>query len=188
MAQELWQLYDEQGNALPGKGATKKETGRGLLHAAAHVWMWRRHNNDIEILLQKRAQHKRTWAGLLDISAAGHIDLGETPLQTAVRETREEIGLDVAAADLQLFSVFRTKMAYGNIIENEFQWLYLVELGESDNFTLQANEVDAVLWQPLSIFKNSCLTDTYVPHGDLYYQLVIDAVERYSSDSIILSA
>jgi isopentenyl-diphosphate delta-isomerase len=153
MTQELWQLYDEQGNALPGKGAIKAAIGQGLLHAAAHVWIWRRNGTDIEVLLQQRAQGKMTWAGLLDISAAGHIDLGETPLETAIRETREEIGLDVNTANLKLFSVLRTHMTYGDIIENEFQWLYEHELGKNNLFTLQAKEVDAVVWQPLSIFK-----------------------------------
>src|SRR5688572_29603237 len=78
----LIQLYDEQGDQIPGKGASGKDIlDKGLLHAAAHVWIWRRaKKGQIEILLQKRADELRTWPGRYDISTAGHIDLDDRPL------------------------------------------------------------------------------------------------------------
>jgi len=39
--EELWQLFDENGQALQGQGATKDETfEKGLLHGASHIWIW----------------------------------------------------------------------------------------------------------------------------------------------------
>lgn len=99
---ELWQLYDEQGRPVIGKGSTKDDVfGKALLHGASHVWIWRHKGNKIQILLQKRAADKRTWPNYYDISAAGHIDLGEDPITAAVRETKEEIGHDVPDTDLR---------------------------------------------------------------------------------------
>ena len=99
---ELWQLYDEQGNALSGEGSTKEQVfSKGLLHGASHVWIWHRINDVYEVLLQKRAVNKRTWPNRYDISAAGHIDLGETPIAAALRETKEEIGLVINETDLK---------------------------------------------------------------------------------------
>lgn len=123
---EQWQLYDEQGRALEGQGANKEAVfNDGILHGASHVWIWRRDSSgEIEILLQRRAANKRTWPGRYDISAAGHIDLGETPLIAALREAKEEINLDIDSNDLKLFGVHRAYMqAENGAIENEFQWL-----------------------------------------------------------------
>ncbi len=58
MSEQL-QLYDEQGRALQGQGASKTVVhGQGLLHGGSHVWIWRIKDGTIEILLQKRAGQK----------------------------------------------------------------------------------------------------------------------------------
>lgn len=176
---ELWQLYDEQGQPIPGEGATKDEVfSKGTLHAASHVWIWRKNNGITEILLQKRAASKRTWPNLFDISTAGHIDLGETPLEAALREAKEEINLDVASHDLKLFGVHRTYLQTdGGTIENEFQWLYSLELPSASDFTLQETEVESLVWVSMEQFKTECGGDQYVPHGKFYYDMVISAIE-----------
>lgn len=184
--QELWQLYSEQGEPLPGQGAAKADVfNNGTLHAASHVWMWRRTDHGPEVLLQKRASHKMTWPDCYDISAAGHIDLGETPLQAALRESKEEIGLEIPPAKLQLFSVYRAHLrASKDAVENEFQWLYILEITEdAQQFTMQAKEVSSVEWKPLADFTTETrgVSEDYVPHGELYYDTVIAAVTRASS-------
>ncbi len=178
---ELWQLYDEQGRALVDKGAIPSDVfDKGLLHGAAHVWIWRAHNGGVEVLLQKRAADKNTWPNYYDISAAGHIDLGEDPITAALRETQEEIGIDVAAADLALINVQRSyKKAENRAIENEFNWVYLLELPVNTTFRLQKSEVAELDWKTLADFKAEVAegTEKYVPHGKLYFDTVIAAVE-----------
>lgn len=176
---ELWQLYDEQGQALTGKGAMKNDVfDKGLLHGASHVWIWCKVNDTIEILLQKRATDKRTWPNRYDISAAGHIDLDEKPLDAALREAKEEINLDIVSDELKLFGVHRAYLKADNrAIENEFQWLYSLELASNTDFTLQTSEVESLAWIPLSKFKVECTGDQYVPHGTLYYDTVSTAIE-----------
>ena len=179
---ELWQLYDERGEPLAGKGDTKSNVfGKGLLHGAAHVWIWRNNNGITEVLLQKRAAGKPTWPNRYDISAAGHIDLGETPLVAALRETKEEINVTVAADGLRLFGVHRAHLqAESGAVENEFQWLYSLELASDTPFKLQTTEVAAMVWLPLSQFERGCLGEQYVPHGQLYYDTVIAAIAAAS--------
>ncbi|CAN5633654.1 hypothetical protein BH23PAT2_BH23PAT2_05520 [soil metagenome] len=181
---ELWQLFDEQGNALQGEGATKDDIfAKGLLHGASHVWIWRKKEDFVEVLLQKRAANKRTWPNRLDISAAGHIDLGEDPLTAAMRETKEEIGLKVDQESLQEFGKVKTYMTAENgAIENEFQWLYLLKFADNSEFTLQEAEVDSLAWKKLDDFVIECGSDLYVPHGEEYYGKVISAIKTASSN------
>ncbi len=44
------------------------------------------------VLLLKRAEHKRLWPGLYN-APGGHVEQGETPVETAARELAEETGL-----------------------------------------------------------------------------------------------
>ncbi len=181
--QELWQLYDKQGRAIPNKGAAKDEVfSDGLLHGASHVWIYRFSDGIPEILLQKRAASKRTWPNRFDISAAGHIDLGESAITAAVRETQEEIGLTVKDDDLELISVQRAYLvAENDAIENEFQWVYLYELSASNKFSLQESEVASTIWQSLTDFEAATVTqpepDAYVPHGVHYFATVARSIK-----------
>jgi isopentenyl-diphosphate Delta-isomerase len=183
--QELWQLYDKQGRPLSGKGASKDDTYTlGLLHGAAHVWIWRKIENNVSVLVQKRAADKRTWANLYDISAAGHIDLAEEPLTAALRETKEEIGLDVSEKDLQFIGIqYSYLIAENNAIEHEFQWLYLLEVKSEAFFTLQTSEVESLEWKTLGAFKKEVLREhqeTYVTHGYTYFKTLLEAIEQSS--------
>lgn len=186
MTDELWQLYDEQGRPLAGKGETKNAVfTKGLLHGAAHVWMWRSGDNGPEVLLQKRAASKRTWPNCYDISAAGHIDLGEEPLDAAIRETKEEIGLDITEDQFKLIGVERAHMmAPTGDLENEFEWLYLLHIPNETVFTMQEIEVASVEWKPLGDFKQETTGQAvnYVTHGERYYTLVAEEIERAAAD------
>jgi len=184
--EELWQLYDEQGRVLVGQGTTWSDAySKGLLHGASHVWIWRKKDNVVEVLLQKRAKDKNTWPNLFDISAAGHIDLGEEPLTASIRETIEEIGLTVDEKELKLAGVERRNLISPNgRIENEFNWVYTLELDQEVDFILQENEVTSLFWKKLSDFKDETLIrgiSMYVPHGSQYFGLVISAIELAST-------
>jgi isopentenyl-diphosphate delta-isomerase len=182
MSKELWQLYSEDGQPIGGRGATRGEIfGDGLLHAASHVWIWRRSKDNIEVLVQKRATAKKTWPGLLDISAAGHIDLGETPEQAAIRETEEEIGLDITPKQLQPITVHRAHLVSPNgSIENEFQFLYLLELPDDFDFILEVSEVASLQWKMLEEFTDEVTNhlDRYVPHSKEYFAAVLQALQK----------
>jgi len=176
--EELWQQYDEQGRPLKGQGCTREDAyARSLLHGAAHVWIWREQDGQRQVLVQQRAAAKRVWPNRYDISAAGHIALGETPLRAAQRETEEEIGLRIAARQLTLIGTHRMHLAAGEgIIENEFQWIYLFQQPGEILFSLQASELALVRWIPLEELQRECQTSRYAPHGPSYYALVTGAI------------
>lgn len=179
---ELWQAYTEDAKPIIGVGLTKPEAAVGGLHAAAHVWVWRKKDKKVEVLLQLRSANTRTWPGFWDISAAGHIDLGETPAQAACREASEEIALEVTEKELELIYTHRTnqKVPNSEIIENEFQFLYLLERDEAMKFVFDDGEVKAVSWHTNDEFKEIIQGKTnknIVPHGDDYFDKLITSLE-----------
>jgi isopentenyldiphosphate isomerase len=187
LMEETWQLYDTHGQPLEGKGAGKAEIRtQALLHGASHVWMWRKHAGAIEVLLQKRAADKPTWPDCYDISAAGHIDLGETPIAAAIRETKEEIGLDISPADLYYIGTqYAYMVAPNGLIEHEYQFLYALQLHEQADFVLQQSEVAATEWKALDTFAQEVVAQhtPYVPHSTGYYQSLLDALGRLSGSA-----
>jgi 8-oxo-dGTP pyrophosphatase MutT (NUDIX family) len=182
--EELWQAYSEQGEPIPGQGLTKQRGRTGLLHAAAHVWVYRLQGERIEVLCQKRAQDKRTFPGCFDASAAGHIDVGETPLQAAVRETEEEIGYRVDRQELRLWFVRHDQLDAGHgIIENEFRWVYGLELDDaSASFSTTDGEVDSIVWLSLSEFtalvEGRDMSRQIVPTGKVYYANLLEKLQK----------
>ena len=71
----------------------------GLLHRAIHLLVRR---PDGAIFLQRRSMKKDSAPGKWAASVSGHVDAGEDYLQAALRESWEEIGLDLAVEPEEL--------------------------------------------------------------------------------------
>src|ERR1700722_17566559 len=99
---------------------TRGEVHRlGLKHRAVHVLVFNRRG---EIFLQKRSMRKDTFPGAWDSSASGHLDSGESYDDCAVRELREEIGLQIARAPERIFRLEACAET-----GQEFVWVYRLE-------------------------------------------------------------
>jgi 16S rRNA (adenine1518-N6/adenine1519-N6)-dimethyltransferase len=87
---ELLAVVDENDRPLkPKERATIHRDN--LLHRAVHIFLV---NHRGELLLQKRSYRKDRFPRRWDSSAAGHVDADESYLDCAVRELREEIGVE----------------------------------------------------------------------------------------------
>jgi 8-oxo-dGTP pyrophosphatase MutT (NUDIX family) len=181
---ELWQEFTENGELVEGVGRVPADFVGGPPCGASHVWIWRRtEEGNVEILLQERSPDHMSYPGYFDISAAGHIDLGETPIEAAVREAKEEIDLDISQQDLEL--LFRHKKDIPSIADassglNELQWIYLLELKNENTFTFSDNEVVSLKWVPYDAFKQGVEDGSLhvVPHGPLYFGQLYEALGR----------
>lgn len=76
----------------------------GDFHRAVHIWIFAESTK--ELLLQKRSDDKDSWAGLWDISSAGHISAGDASLNTARRELQEELGVNLPADAFEFLFVY----------------------------------------------------------------------------------
>jgi isopentenyldiphosphate isomerase len=92
---EWFDVVDEQ-DRVTGRARRGEVHARGLRHRAVHVLVQR---PDGALFLQQRSLGKDSSPGLWDSSASGHLDSGEDYDAAAVRELREELGVDVEALE-----------------------------------------------------------------------------------------
>ena len=148
---EYFDICDEQGRPTGATVERGEAHARGVCHRTAHIWVLRRRNGRDEVLLQKRSANKDSFPGRYDTSSAGHIQAGDEPLPSALRELREELGIDARADELDYVGNFRAVYElefYGKPFrDNEvvFVYAYTGEV-DADALTLQAEEVERVDW------------------------------------------
>jgi 8-oxo-dGTP diphosphatase len=149
---EMFDIIDEHGNPtglIKERGVVHRE---GALHATAHIWIARKNNKSgYDILLQKRSAVKDSHPGCYDISSAGHIGAGDTPLNSGLRELQEELGIIAKPEQFKEFGV-QFKQYEGKFYGKPFRdfqrsilYLYTEPIDES-NLTLQESEIESVLW------------------------------------------
>ena len=91
---EYLDIVDENGNPT-GETVERAYAHRnGVRHRTAHVWIVRECDGRTQILLQKRSMKKESFPGLFDTSSAGHIPSGSDPIESALRELLEELGIE----------------------------------------------------------------------------------------------
>ncbi len=143
---ELLDVLDEFGRPT-GEVAWKSEAHReGLWHRCFHCWVYGAHGGEPYLLVQRRAAKKDTWPGYLDVTAAGHLQSGEEPLDGGLRELEEELGLKVDPATLLPLGTRRIEQEIPGGCDREFHEVFLLfDLTPPGDLRLQEGEVEAVL-------------------------------------------
>ena len=165
---EYFDIVDECG--LPTGETVEREFAHahGIRHRTSHVWICRRRNGRIQILLQKRSADKDSHPGCYDISSAGHIPAGIDFVPSALRELEEELDVTVSADQLILCgqrtftfdSAFHGKPFHDNQVSN----IYLLWLDhEETEFTVQESEVESVRWMDFDECLHGVEQNTF-PH------------------------
>ncbi|MDR1917486.1 MAG: NUDIX domain-containing protein [Christensenellaceae bacterium] len=110
-------------------------------------------NDRQQILLQLRSPNIG-WANLWHVSAGGRVNAGETGLQAAIRETQEEIGLELNESELhKIYSGTYITERHGKPLRY-FDTHYIVHKNiDIANLNLQEYEVAAVKWFELRELK-----------------------------------
>jgi isopentenyldiphosphate isomerase len=109
--EELLEVFDAAGRGTGLARARAAVHLDGDWHQAFHCWILRR--NGREVVLQRRALVKDTFAGLWDAAAAGHWRSGERP-DEASREIAEELGLEVNFSELVFAGRERASRTFPN--------------------------------------------------------------------------
>lgn len=142
--EEKFDILNEHGE-FTGEIKTRDEVHeKGLWHRAVVACLISSQN---EVLLQKRSATKKMWPNLWDISARGHVLTNEFGYDAIIRETKEELGINIKREDLIFIGTTISKNIKGNIIDNHFNEFYIVKKDiDIDNITLETEEVSDIKW------------------------------------------
>ena len=159
---EIFDIVDE--NGIP-TGETIQRTvahDKGIRHRTAHIWIVRNTDNGCEVLLQQRSYNKDSFPGRYDTSSAGHIRAGDEPLDSALRELGEELGIKAEPAALTYigkFPIQYEKEFFGKPFRDcEVAFVYLyTEPVDINALTLQADEVESVKWFAIDEVYKACV-------------------------------
>ncbi|MES2224086.1 MAG: NUDIX domain-containing protein [Patescibacteria group bacterium] len=150
---EYLDVLDEKGNKT-GLIKSKDEVHvLGLWHRTVHVWLVNFKN---EILFQLRSKDKISYPNTWDVSVAGHISAGEESLESAVRESEEELGIVIEKDDLKFIStvINCSILNGGTFIDNQFNDIYLLKTDlKIEDFRFSDGEVEKVEYISLDTFK-----------------------------------
>ena len=133
---ELWDAYDADFHRIEGKTLIRGEpVPEGLFHLVCDVLV---KHTDGTFLLMQRTSGKH-FGGMWEATAGGSALAGETPLECASRELREETGI---------LSSNLTEV--GRVVSEERRFLYVEFLcvtdWEKDRVALQEGETSDFRW------------------------------------------
>ena len=165
-SEEWLDIVDEHGNPT-GETISRKEAHRkGIAHRTSHVWIVRMRDDRLQILLQKRSDDKDSYPGCYDISSAGHIPAGADFIPSAIRELREELGVEAKPGDLVYCGQRRIRFEeafHGELFrDNQVSNVYLLWL-DREEFTIQREELSGVVWFDFDDCMRAVKNNT-IPH------------------------
>lgn len=161
MTEEYLDVLDENGN-FTGTKKSKAEIHRdGNWHACVQIVGI---NPNHEILLQKRSPNKISEPNRWDQAVAGHILAGEEPIDAAIREIDEELGLKFEKSNLEFMYMLQYQQVEhdGKFINNQHNHYYLFVTAEKTKvIKFDKNEISELkFYKPddlLNHFKNKTL-------------------------------
>lgn len=120
---EMLSIVDDNDEIIGER--TREEIHRdGLLHREIHVCFI---TPNKELIFQHRAKDKDTFPDLLDVTVGGHVEIGDSYEETAIKETEEETGVKINASDLIFIDKIkkRSKDEVTGKVNNAFKSVYL---------------------------------------------------------------
>ena len=144
--EEMIDVLDEENGNLVGEIISKNEAHKiGKWHGSIHILIVNK--DKTKTFLQRRSTQKKLYPNMWDIAVGGHISTGETALETAQRELKEELGLNLEDFDVKKVDRITEQLTNNGIISNEYVTIYLV-CGDIDisQIKLQEEEVSEIKW------------------------------------------
>lgn len=102
---QMLEVVDENDNVV-GLEDRKKIHKDGLLHREIHVFFLTPNG---EIIFQHRSKNKDTYPDKLDATVGGHVEPNDSYEKTAIKECKEETGLNIDPNKLFLMAKMRKK-------------------------------------------------------------------------------
>ena len=185
---ELLDIVDEDGEPT-GETVDREVAHRdGIRHRTSHVWLVRvGPAGRMQVLVQKRAADKDAFPGCWDISSAGHIPAGDDWKTSALRELKEELGVDAKPGDLVYLGRHKVEhdgVFHGRPFHNrQVSAIFGLVLDRPESaFEIQRSEIDEVRWMNIGDLRRA-VNDDAIPNCVRIDELV--ALELGASDGLL---
>lgn len=162
---ELLNVYNDNNEYMNIKKDRNEVHDNGLWHREILVIVVNEKN---QVLLQKRSYKRRHLPGKWAL-CAGHVISDDTEKATAVRELKEEIGLNVLQKDLKLIDIYKK----GDPTNKKFSYIYLHKTNKKiKDFKIQTNELTDIKYVPIKkLIKMILDNDKHLAFGGDEYHL-----------------
>ncbi len=148
---EIFDVCDE--NGIPTGETVERSIAHrdGIMHRTVHIWITRKEQGRWQVLLQQRSFQKDSFPGLYDTSSAGHMQAGDEPVQAAMRELEEELGICASEEELKLAGTYLNKYDlpfHGKMFrDREVTFVFVLEKQvRMEDIHIQQEELEGVDW------------------------------------------
>lgn len=171
--QEYWDLLDINGNKTGEIHPRGKNLPEGKYHKCVDVWLY---NNKGEVLLSKRAQNRPTFPGYWE-PTGGAILAGEESLDGAVRELKEELGIDIDKNTATLLHT-KTRDWDDDYVYNDLVDIWIFPFNENFNFDEATTyEVVEYCWISPKEFNTLLESKKLVDNLEYYNDIILPYLE-----------
>lgn len=134
----------------------REDVGPNDIYRVSALWVI---NSQGEHLLAQRSHTKLKNPGKWGPAVAGTVEVGETYDSNIIKETAEEIGVDITIEDIQL----GPKTQRVSSIDRYFvQWYFMLMDKDIANFSLPGDEVAGLKWLTTKELNNMITNTEYV--------------------------
>ena len=160
---EYFDLYDKTGQKLNKKILRGTKSNSGEYHIVVNVWI---RNKENKYLIQQRNKQSDTipfmWA-----TTAGAVVAGDTSFNTAIKETKEELGVNLLAKELKLVKRYIIEDDYGNY----FIDIYVIQQEILlDNLIIDKSEVKACKFATMKEIKKLIINNRFWDYEQIVKQ------------------
>ena len=161
---ELLDIYDKYRHKTGRTHERGNPIKEGDNHIVVHIWII---NDKGEFLIQKRQPWKIGWPNMWDGSAAGSVISRETSKEAAIRETKEELGIDLDISKAEILFTVRFSRGFDDI------WLVRQNVDNND-LKLQYEEVADAKWVSYNEIKQMVQRGEFIEYHylDILYQMI----------------
>ena len=168
---ELWDLYDKNRKLTEDTMVRGDEMKPDTYHLVIHVVIF---NSENQMLIQKRKYDKASNPNMWDISVGGSVTAGEMSQLGAMRETEEELGLQI---DLH------NQLPHLSItFERGYDDIYIVNREvEISELAVPNDEVSDAKWATIDEIYDMIDDRTFINYRKSLIQLLFDMRYQYGA-------
>lgn len=138
---ELVDVLNKQ-KEFTGQIVDKHEVPENYYRLSIHVWIM---NDKGELLLQQRLGTANKFPNMWS-NTGGAVQTGESSIEGAIRELKEELGVSIAKEELEFIASYKRPRDYADV------WLLNKNIN-IDDITIAEDEVQDVKWATVQDFE-----------------------------------